>query len=175
MQPPTHSPLTPTAAHGAGYAVSGLTTTCSLGFSCRAACSTGSEKYTMLCSPIPGSCRGVSLCQKLLQPSTPRASPGNPAPLPSPDRRALGAGPCVPLHVGVSHLTTCIYGSAASSHGLALFSLLSGCVRLPIHLLKDVLAAPMFRHLSKKLTETPVCRFSRGPKFSHLLGKYRGP
>ena len=74
------------------------------------------------------------------------------------------------------HLMTCIYGSSTSFHDrIAQFSLLFGCIRLPIHLLKDILAAPAFWRLSTELRETPACRFLCGPQFSQSWVNTRDP
>lgn len=90
------------------------------------------------------------------------------------NRHVLGLGHYVPLPLASSLI--CIYGSSTSFHDLiAQFSLIFGCIRLPIHLLKDILVAPTFWYLSTKVTETPACRFLCGPKFSHVLGKHRAP
>lgn len=137
MQPPTHSPLTPTAAHGRRLRSERTHYYVSLGFSCRSACSPGSERNTRCyAAPFLGHAEEFH-CAKNLQPSTPGPAPVTPRPCRPPGRERRAGPVCGCTGLSVSHFTTCIYGlPAPPPRPLAHSFLLSGCVRLPIHLLK---------------------------------------
>lgn len=113
---------------------------CPLGFSCRSACSPGSEKYTCYAAPFLGHAEEFH-CAKNYSSPPPRASPVTQRPC-----RPLTAGRLEQACASAAlrrrlHFTTCIYGPRRASPALAHSFLLSGCVRLPIHLLRRLSCA----------------------------------